>query len=389
MQGFQPFSLSNVLQKTEQIKTNRHRNNALAEASQPNSRQNQLLDAQLEGAQNTNQAFTSGQEQKGRDITNQALGAIIKNPRSAQAIHQQMIKMRLMDPKAIQGIDYNNLESVQMSANQALQANRPFTTQPTPTNRIGKYNPGDFTPPSWSQFMNAGGGDGVSHLLKRYEAPGSAVVAGVPNVVNRSSDNLGVLTPLSTIGDESASASQISKAKEEGSQKSKLQWAGQVASSIETAKSLAKERGVVFNELSQAKAGMPGLVDTVGELKELAVMATSTLGGRAWDVIVKESGFASTKGATARAKFIAIVNNQVLPLLKQTFGGSFSIQEGQELKASMGDPDASPTEKMAQLQAFIDQKYRTMEAKQNQFDQMNTNLNDLSDEELQGIINGE
>ena len=357
MQGFQPFSLSNVLQKTEQIKTNRHRNNALAEASQPNSRQNQLLDAQLEGAQNTNQAFTSGQEQKGRDITNQALGAIIKNPRSAQAIHQQMIKMRLMDPKAIQGIDYNNLESVQMSANQALQANRPFTTQPTPTNRIGKYNPGDFTPPSWSQFMNAGGGDGVSHLLKRYEAPGSAVVAGVPNVVNRSSDNLGVLTPLSTIGDESASASQISKAKEEGSQKSKLQWAGQV--------------------------------DTVGELKELAVMATSTLGGRAWDVIVKESGFASTKGATARAKFIAIVNNQVLPLLKQTFGGSFSIQEGQELKASMGDPDASPTEKMAQLQAFIDQKYRTMEAKQNQFDQMNTNLNDLSDEELQGIINGE
>jgi len=87
-----------------------------------------------------------------------------------------------------------------------------------------------------------------------------------------------------------------------------------------------------------------------------------------FDFAVKQTGFGSTKGATSRVKFIAIVNNQVLPLLKETFGAAFTAQEGEALKATMGDPDASPEEKMAQLDAFIAQKTRDIETRERQLD---------------------
>ena len=119
---------------------------------------------------------------------------------------------------------------------------------------------------------------------------------------------------------------------------------------------------------------MPGLTDAVGQLKDLAVIATSTFGGKLFDGAVKQTGFGSTKGATARAKFIAIVNNQVLPLLKETFGAAFTATEGEALKATMGDPDASPEEKIAQLDAFIDQKSRSIETNERQLDQTEENF---------------
>lgn len=142
-----------------------------------------------------------------------------------------------------------------------------------------------------------------------------------------------------------------------------------IATAVTLATKEATARGETLTDLARSEAALPGLRDTVGQLKELAAIATSTLGGRIFDVAVKESGFGSTEGATARAKFIAIVNNQVLPLLKQTFGGSFSVEEGKELKASMGDPDSTLEEKLAQLDAFIDQKVRTIQGQQREVGQ--------------------
>jgi hypothetical protein len=161
---------------------------------------------------------------------------------------------------------------------------------------------------------------------------------------------------------------EIAKESRKESEKLKVQkkFKPQIEKAVIAARKEATERGDVFNELSQAKAALPGLTRAVDELKELSQIATSTFGGRVFDTAVKETGFGATKGATARAKFIAIVNNQVLPLLKPTFGGSFSVQEGESLKATMGDPDSSPAEKMAQLEAFISQKVRDIETKQSQ-----------------------
>jgi hypothetical protein len=138
---------------------------------------------------------------------------------------------------------------------------------------------------------------------------------------------------------------------------------------VKLAEKAAIERGDVLTDLGRAKAALPGLNDVVDKLRELAPVATSTLGGRVWDTAVKEFGFGATKGATASAKFGAMVNNQVLPLLKPTFGAAFTKQEGDALRATMGDKDASVEEKMATLDAFIEQKVRDIETKKLQLNQ--------------------
>lgn len=137
-----------------------------------------------------------------------------------------------------------------------------------------------------------------------------------------------------------------------------------IEGAVVEARIIAKDKGETFTGLSQARAALPGLKNTIEQLRGLSQIATSTIGGKIFNAAVKETGFGSTKGATARAKFIAIINNQVLPLLKPTFGAAFTVQEGEALKATMGDPDASPAEKMAQLDSFIDQKMRDIETKE-------------------------
>lgn len=141
-----------------------------------------------------------------------------------------------------------------------------------------------------------------------------------------------------------------------------------IRSTIETAVKLAQKkataRGETLTSLARAEAALPGLRESVNQLKELALVATSTLGGRVFDTVVKEAGFGSTKGANARAKFIAIINNQVLPLLKPTFGAAFTEREGETLKATMGDPNVPPSQKIEQLNSFIDQKVRDIQTQQ-------------------------
>jgi len=142
-----------------------------------------------------------------------------------------------------------------------------------------------------------------------------------------------------------------------------------IMDAVKLAEKQATERGEVLTSLQRSQAALPGLTEAVDELKELSLIATSTFGGKLFDAAIKQSGFGSTKGATSRAKFVAIVNNQVLPLLKETFGAAFTAAEGQELKATMGSPDSSPEEKMVELEAFMAQKIRDIETKQRQLSQ--------------------
>jgi hypothetical protein len=142
-----------------------------------------------------------------------------------------------------------------------------------------------------------------------------------------------------------------------------------IQKAVKLAEAEAKERGETLTDLARMEASLPGVREVVDELLELSNVATSTLAGRAFDAIVKESGFGSTKGANARAKLIAIVDNQVLPLLKETFGAAFTVQEGENLKASLVDPNASPEQKRQQLEAFLAQKERNVRTKQTQLGQ--------------------
>lgn len=163
-----------------------------------------------------------------------------------------------------------------------------------------------------------------------------------------------------TIAGAKASAQEGEKLKQQRKHKPAI------TALVKLAEKEAAERGDTLNSLQRSKAALPGLLEAVGQLKELSALATSTFGGKVFDFAVKQTGFGSTKGATSRAKFIAIVNNQVLPLLKETFGAAFTAQEGEALKATMGDPDASPDEKMAQLDAFVAQKMRDIETRERQ-----------------------
>lgn len=156
---------------------------------------------------------------------------------------------------------------------------------------------------------------------------------------------------------------------EGGKLNTQLKFKPQIAKAIKLAEKAAIEQGDVLTDLGRMEASLPGVKEVVNELIDLSTIATSTLGGKAFDFVVKQSGFGSTEGADARAKMIAIVDNQVLPLLKETFGAAFTVAEGENLKASLVDPDASPTAKRAQLDAFLAQKERNIRTKQNQVNQ--------------------
>lgn len=142
---------------------------------------------------------------------------------------------------------------------------------------------------------------------------------------------------------------------------------------IAQVESEARANGETATELRKAKAALPSLTKTIDQLRELAPLATNTLAGKFFDSASKELGFGATEGATARAKFIATIDNQVLPLLKQTFGAAFTAQEGEALRKTMGDPDATPDEKLAQLDAFIQQKMNDIETKERELGVQNPN----------------
>lgn len=109
---------------------------------------------------------------------------------------------------------------------------------------------------------------------------------------------------------------------------------------------------------------LPGLKQVVTELGDLAEKATYTMTGQLWDDVVRETGNLPTEGALARTKYMSMVDNQVLPLLRDTFGAAFTVQEGESLRATLGAPNKSPAEKKAVLEAFIEQKVRDLQALQ-------------------------
>lgn len=121
------------------------------------------------------------------------------------------------------------------------------------------------------------------------------------------------------------------------------------------------ENKVAFDSLSSK---LPGLKSVVSELSQLADKATYTTAGKLWDDVVRETGNLPTEGAQARTKYMSMVDNQVLPLLRDTFGAAFTVSEGESLRATLGAPDKSPAEKKAVLEAFIEQKVRDLDALQ-------------------------
>jgi hypothetical protein len=119
------------------------------------------------------------------------------------------------------------------------------------------------------------------------------------------------------------------------------------------------EARVTYESMSSK---MPGLEQVVGQLDDLAGKATYTGAGQLLDWGRKEIGMEPREAAIARTNYIAMVNNQILPMLRDTFGAQFTEREGETLRETMGDPNKSPAEKQTVLKAFIEQKRRDVAA---------------------------
>lgn len=162
---------------------------------------------------------------------------------------------------------------------------------------------------------------------------------------------------------------ELAEAKETGKQKAKLKLAPEVASAVKVAEIVAVEKGEALAALDRQVAQFPRLEEVTGKLEILAETATFTAAGKARDTALRQANLPLGEGAVARAEYIATIDNEVLPLLRDTFGAQFTEREGQTLKKTLGDPDSSPEEKIAVLKAFINQKAGKIETLQRQLDE--------------------
>lgn len=180
-----------------------------------------------------------------------------------------------------------------------------------------------------------------------------------------------IVTAETTAGTEALIAEEKAAAAAKGKAKGEFETRDIVAStkaSIASAQKSAESqaKGLGEDELAyrRLKSSLPSLGAVVSELRDLADIATATKVGRFFDSAAKEMGFGATEGATASAKYGALVRNQVLPLLKATLGAAFTDNERQALESTMGDQNLTAKEKQVQLDAFWNAKILELESKE-------------------------
>jgi len=123
---------------------------------------------------------------------------------------------------------------------------------------------------------------------------------------------------------------------------------------------VGKARGEKTVLLQSASSKMPQLINTINKLSKLGETATYTGLGVARNTAMRELGLPVPQGAVSRREYIAVVDNEILPLLRDTFGAQFTQKEGDSLKSTLGDTGMSPEEKESVLKSFIETKIQTL-----------------------------
>ena len=126
-----------------------------------------------------------------------------------------------------------------------------------------------------------------------------------------------------------------------------------------TGKNLAEDE----EQLRNLEANLPALQEMVTELHDLANKATYTATGRAINKAQTELFGRSTQGDVAAKGYETRVNQNLLPLLRQTFGAAFTEKDREQLQKTLGDPTAHPDINHDALQSFIRNKQREIESK--------------------------
>lgn len=121
---------------------------------------------------------------------------------------------------------------------------------------------------------------------------------------------------------------------------------------------LGKDRATLEKENDAYERNLPAFEDMTNELIDLADKATYTVAGQTRDSILRQLKLPMSEGGIAREKYKQVVANELIPKLKQMFGGQLSDSERQSLLATLGDVNLSPEEKKAAISAFIESKRR-------------------------------
>ena len=197
--------------------------------------------------------------------------------------------------------------------------------------------------PEYEQFMLAGGGAPATYRALEMQAEAAGFEKGTPEFKEF----------MATRG-----AGLQAGAKQTATNLAQTETGGEAARVVAAGTAQGKQDVEKASELSEMERNLGSLRVTVDQLSALSDQATYTALGRASNEVRKQLGLEPSEGAVARAEYIAVVDNQILPLLKQTFGAAFTAKEGDTLRATLGDPDKTPAEKKVVLDAFIAQKER-------------------------------
>lgn len=224
------------------------------------------------------------------------------------------------------------------------------------------------------QYAKPSDGGATGYLVNQVMAdnPGMSFTEALYSVQTGMRQGLGMsggaVAPIQGAPD---ALSAISEAKQTGQNISDLTYKPQIRQQEAAAGEVGKRIGEAQGTLTFLQANMPKLEEVTNKLSTLGKTATYTGAGRAVDAAQREMGMDVGPGGIARSEYIATVDNEILPLLRDTFGAAFTVAEGDRLRATLGDANKSPAEKDALLRAFIDQKKSQVTALQRQVGQPN------------------
>lgn len=310
-----------------------------------------------------------------QDVFNQYMSN--KQPQNANGLTEQILSNRFQPTSGDVGMSIaNNAQSFlapnmfQPTTPGQVMAQR-YTSELSPyTQMLDAQNKAKSSTPSnvqeWQYYNSLSPGDQTRFLGMKRATQGVMIdqfgkmvpIEGAPNA-------LGQVKFGEFSGEQNAKNTsdlqfkpQIAGGEAQQRQAAELNYAAPIAAQKKAGEDLGTKIGAYREDLSV----LPQLQQAASELSQLGKTATYTVGGQLVNNAMRQSGAPVPQGAIDRAAYISKVDNQILPLLRRTFGAQFTKAEGDTLRSTLGNPDLSPPEKDAVLSSFIEQKQRTIQS---------------------------
>ncbi|MDV4166189.1 hypothetical protein R1538_34635 [Rhizobium leguminosarum] len=302
-----------------------------------------------------------------QDQVGQAASNFANNRQMGRTYNKTIQYLQAANPELAQAVESGALSPVdayKLYITSKAKADRPRTFQTLPDGTYGFADPdtGTFNPLGKAPKPTGSGPDGTGAYygttIPYYDAAGTLRYKQLGKDGNGKDVDFGggVAAPPTKIFDSGTEGVILAPG---GRQIGAIQKDVVGAASDTKLGNAQGDARAAYNSMASK---MPGLEAVVKDLDVLADKATYTGAGQVLDLGRKQLGMAPRDAAVARAQYISTVDNQVLPLLRDTFGAAFTQREGETLRDTLGDPDKSPQEKKVVLRSFIEQKRRDLQA---------------------------